>query len=718
MSDLMFSGRALAARRLPSGLAELRFDRANASVNTLDALALDELRQAVAVLRAEPGLRGLLISSGKPAFIVGADIFEFTALFAKGESEIARHNAAQSAVLTALEDLPFPSVAAIAGMALGGGLELALCADSRVLAADAQLGLPEVGLGIFPGLGGTVRLPRLIGVAAALDWIVSGKPRKASAARDEGVADRLVPAEQLHEAALERLEALAGSDAWRAERERRRGQATAADATAIDAIRQRLLPQARHYPAPLAVLQLVTASASVNRDGALKMESEAFARIARTPTAAALVQIFLNDQALKKKGRVYAKAAVPLRHAAVLGAGIMGGGIAYASAVRGVPVLLKDIASPALDLGKKEAAQLLGRQIAAGRMDETRAQAVQDAIVPTLDYSQFGGVDIVVEAVVENLGVKQRVLAEVERELGDEAIIASNTSSLSIAEIGCALARPQRFAGMHFFNPVPVMPLVEVIRGPQTDERTVASVAHYAATMGKTPVVVRDCAGFLVNRILTAYFVGFSMLLRDGGDIAQIDRVMEDFGWPMGPAVLQDVIGMDTSRHVVDCITAAYPERMRLDFRYAIAHLAELGRYGQKNGKGFYAYRPDERGRLRREPDPGLEALLASVRLQPPRAFEPAEIVDRLMLPMVVEAATCLEDGVVETAAEVDSSLVLGVGFPRHWGGALKYADLVGLADIVARCGQYRHLGGGYRATRGMFALAQRGEGFHDRAGA
>ncbi|HEY0914643.1 MAG TPA: fatty acid oxidation complex subunit alpha FadB [Solimonas sp.] len=713
MSDLMFSGQALAVRRLPSAFAELCFDRAGASVNTLDALALDELRQAVEALHAESGLRGLLISSAKPDFIVGADIFEFTALFSKTEDEIARHNAAQSAVLTALEDLPFLSVAAIPGMALGGGLELALCADSRVLATDGQLGLPEVNLGIFPGLGGTVRLPRLAGVAAALDWIVSGKPRKADAARDEGVVDLLAPSAGLREAALARLQELAAGDSWQALRVTRHGAATGLEAATIEPLRARLAPQARHLPAALAAVELVAASAPLDRDAALSAESRAFARIARTPAAAALVQIFLNDQALKKQGRAYAKAAAPLRQAAVLGAGIMGGGIAYTSAVRGVPVLLKDIAAPALELGQKEAAQLLARQVTAGRMDEAKARAVQEAIVLTLDYAAFGRVDIVVEAIVENLGVKQRVLAEMERELGDEAIIVSNTSSLSIAEIGSALARPQRFAGMHFFNPVPVMPLVEVIRGPQTDERTIATVAHYAATMGKTPVVVSDCAGFLVNRILTAYFVGFLMLLRDGGDIAQIDRVMEDFGWPMGPAVLQDVIGMDTSRHVVDCITAAYPQRMALDFRYAIAHLAELGRYGQKNGKGFYRYQADERGRLRREADPELESLLAPIRRQAPRAFDPAEIVDRLMLPMVVEAATCLEEGVVQTAAEVDSSLVLGVGFPRHWGGALKYADLVGLPDIVARCGQYRHLGGGYRATPGMQALAQRGAAFH-----
>ena len=709
----MFEGLSIRVADLGEGLAELCFDRSGEKINKLDVRTVDELAAATKALAQRAGLRGVLVTSAKDEFIVGADIFEFTGLFAKTEAEIAAYNGAQAAVFTALEDLPVPVVVAVNGLSLGGGFETALAADARVLADTAQVGLPEVTLGIFPGFGGSVRLPRLIGAAAALDWISSGRPRKAAAALDAGAADAVVPKTVLRETALQKLKSLASSGDWRALRARRRGAVTNFDAAAFAELKAAAAKTAAHTPAALMAAELIEAAAPLDRDAAAALEAQAFARVAKTPAAAALVQIFINDQALKKLARGYTQAGRKANRAAVLGAGIMGGGIAYASAVKNTPVLMKDIRQEALDLGKREAKKLLDKQLATGRMKPEAVAAVDAAIVPTLNYDEFGRVDIVVEAVVENLAVKKSVLAEVEARLGADAVLASNTSSLSISELGTALQRPAQFAGMHFFNPVPVMPLVEVIRGDKTSDVTAATVAAYAVAMGKTPIVVKDCPGFLVNRILTAYFVGFLKLLRDGADFEAVDRAMEAFGWPMGPAYLQDVIGMDTSSHVIAFISAGYPQRMGMDFEHAIALMAREKRYGQKSGQGFYRYEADAKGRLVKQSSEEAKALVATLQPQGARTFSDAEIVERLMLPMIIESAICLEDGVVGSAAELDMSLLLGLGFPRHWGGALKYADLLGLAHVVTRCAQYAALGPAYQPTATMRALANSAAGFY-----
>jgi 3-hydroxyacyl-CoA dehydrogenase/enoyl-CoA hydratase/3-hydroxybutyryl-CoA epimerase/enoyl-CoA isomerase len=314
---------------------------------------------------------------------------------------------------------------------------------------------------------------------------------------------------------------------------------------------------------------------------------------------------------------------------------------------------------------------------------------VRRSVRPQLDFDGFGKVDLLVEAIVENIGIKKRVLADVESLLGEQAVIASNTSSLSIAEMASVLKRPQNFVGMHFFNPVPLMPLVEVIRGPATDAAAAATAAAYAATMGKTPIIVQDCPGFLVNRILIPYFIGFVRLVRDGADFRRIDRVMEDFGWPMGPAQLADVIGMDTLAHVIDVIAHGYGARMTVDVSNVVALLVAEGRLGQKSGLGFYRYQPDAKGRPRKVEDATVQALVQRVQDVQTNQFSDEEIVDRLMLPMLLEAARCVDERVVESAVEVDTGLVLGIGFPRHLGGILHWADRIGLAELMRRCERF-----------------------------
>jgi len=709
-----FNGKSLHMKALGQGLVELCFDRQGESVNKFDRQTVDEWQQAINQLKAADGVRGVLVTSGKASFIVGADIFEFTPLFEVPESEISAFNAGQAAVFTAFSELPVPLVVAINGMAFGGGFEMALSADHRVMADAAVVGLPEVSLGIMPGYGGTVRLPRIAGSATALAWTTSGAPQKAAAALAAGAVDAVVPLAELRTQALAWLaDAAAGRVDWRARRQQTRGP-VALDADALAQAEAATAKTARHYPAAAAFIAHLKRSAGLNADAALAQEALAFAQIAKTPTAAALVRLFLNDQFIKKKGKAYAKAARPLKQAAVLGAGIMGGGIAYTSAVRGTPVLMKDLNQAALDLGMNEADKLLARQVDSGRMSADKAAGVRAAIQPTLSYEAFDQVDIVVEAIVENIRIKKAVLGELEGLVRDDAILASNTSSLSITEMAGALKRPQNFVGMHFFNPVPLMPLVEVISHPGTDPVAAATTAGYAMAMGKTPIVVQDCPGFLVNRILNAYTLGFLQLLHDGADFREVDRVMEAFGWPMGPAYLQDVIGMDTLAHVVDVISAGYPDRMTLGFQTAPQLLVEHKRLGQKSGAGYYRYEADAKGKPKKMADPDAVALLATIQPGGPEAFSDEETVDRLMLAMALEAGRCLDDGVAESAIEVDMGLILGLGFPRHIGGILHWADRQGLAGLVEKADRYAAISTLYQASDKLRARAAEGRRFHE----
>ena len=718
MNQYLLQGQTVRLTRLDHGLVELCFDRKGEAINKLDRLTLSELHQAVATISATPGVRGVLLTSAKEVFIAGADITEFGALFKLPNEEMLDHFRDSNEVLCGLERLAMPVLAAINGYALGGGLELALCCDYRVMAASAQVGLPEVSLGLFPGLGGTVRLPRLAGLENAIDWIAGGKPSRADAAFDAGVVDQVAAPDQLRAAALALLEhAAAHEQEWRARRAVRQAPVPLAPAAAREVFQQARSRIAagspKHQPAAMMALESIESNWPLALALALEVEVRQFGRVAKTQAAASLVQAFLSEQALKKLGRAHAAEARPVRAAAVLGAGIMGGGIAFASALKGVPSRMKDIAQGQLDLGSAEADKLLARQVRQGRLTQDKADAVRRGIVAQLDYAGFDQVDLVVEAVVENIQVKHAVLAELETRIADDAIIASNTSSLRIDDLAVGLARPHNFVGMHFFNPVPVMPLVEIVKGAATSAQAVSTAVGYALAMGKTPVVVKDCPGFLVNRILIANIRAFSQLVADGADFEKVDRAMEEFGWPMGPAYLMDVVGMDTGSHVAKVIAAGYPERMSGNWADVLELMVGQRRFGQKAGIGFYRYEADPAGKPVKLPAADSHALIAAVQTKGRREFAAQEIVERLMLPMIIEAATALEDGVVATPAELDMALLLGIGFPRYTGGVLKYADWLGMDRVIALSGRYAHLGPPYVATPGMRRMAARGASFY-----
>ncbi|MGB1220531.1 MAG: fatty acid oxidation complex subunit alpha FadB, partial [Alcanivoracaceae bacterium] len=554
---MIYSGKAVSVELLDDGIAELKFDLQGESVNKFNRETVEDLGAAVDAIKGSSDIKGLIVTSGKGVFIVGADITEFTDMFKLPEEEIAGWCLKSNQVFNAVEDLDMPTVCAINGIALGGGLEMALACDYRVMADSAQVGLPEVKLGLFPGFGGTVRMPRLIGVDNAVEWIAAAGQHKADKAMKDGVVDAVVPADKVKESAIvlvkQCLDGKIDYKAKRAEKLEPLKLPPMENMMAFQTSTAFVAQQAgKNYPAPLAAVGAMQKHGGMNRNEANDVEAKGFAKVAKTPQATALVGLFLADQAVKKANGKHAKGAADIKLAAVLGAGIMGGGIAFQSASKGTPIIMKDIANEALDLGMNEATKLLAKRVDRKKMDATKMGKVLSSIRPTLNYGDFADVDVVVEAVVENPKIKQSVLAETEEKLKDGAVLASNTSTISITHLAEALKKPENFAGMHFFNPVHMMPLVEVIRGEKTSDATVATLVSYAQKMGKNPIVVNDCPGFLVNRVLFPYFAGFGMLMRDGADFQAIDKVMERWGWPMGPAYLMDVVGIDTGVHAAN----------------------------------------------------------------------------------------------------------------------------------------------------------------------
>lgn len=712
----MYQGQSIQVTKLDGGIAELCFDNKTDSVNKFDQRTLKDLSEAVAAIKADSSIKGLLVTSGKDVFIVGADITEFGAMFQLPEEEIAKWALEGNNIFNTIEDLPFPSVTAINGIALGGGFEMSLATDFRIMSEKASIGLPETKLGIIPGFGGTVRLPRLIGADNAIEWIAGGEAQKPAAALKVHAVDGVVPAEKLKDASIKFLKlAIDGKFDYKARRAQKTSklglnplEVMMAFSTAKGFIAGKA---GKNYPAPVAVVSAIEKAAGKGRDEALKIESAAFAKLAKTTVADALIGLFLNDQFLKKKAKSAGKLAKPVKQAAVLGAGIMGGGIAYQSASKGTPIIMKDIADKALDIGMAEANKLLSAQVDRKKMTPIKAGQVLSEIRPTLNYGDFANVDIVVEAVVENPKVKKSVLADVEKVVKPGTIIASNTSSISIEELSTAMAHPENFLGMHFFNPVHKMPLVEVIYAPKTSKEAIATTVAYATAMGKTAIVVKNCPGFLVNRILFPYFGGWLALVRDGADYIAVDKIMEGFGWPMGPAYLQDVVGIDTSHHVGDVLAEGYPDRMdNKQFKSALDVMYENKRFGQKNGVGFFKYEVDPKGKPKKVVDPTTPELLATVQPNGKKDFTEEEVIDRLMLPMIIETVRCLDESIVESPTEADMGLIFGIGFPPFRGGALKYADSVGMKTILEKCAKYAHLGKLYEPTESMKKMAAEGK--------
>ncbi len=715
----MFQGKALSLTQHSDGIAELVFDLQGESVNKFNLLAVSELDHALSLLEQSNGVKGLLVTSAKEVFIVGADIMEFGAVFTAGPEQIIGHLANNNRNNCRLEDLPFPSVVAINGIALGGGLEFCLSCDYRVASTSVtKIGLPETKLGIIPGWGGTVRLPRIAGLDTAVEWIAAGKENTAEEALTARVVDAVVEPAKLRDAAVYTLkQAIAGKFDYKARREQKKSPLKLnfiESMMAFETSKAFVGGQAgRNYPAPVSAIKAMQKAADKGRDEALQIEAENFAKMAQTPVAQSLVGIFVNEQLLTKKAKGWEKKAdKKIGRAAVLGAGIMGGGIAYQSALKGTAIKMKDIAQAGIELGLSEANNLLSKRVDRKKMTASEMGDVLNRIEPTLVYDGFDKVDIVVEAVVENPKVKQNVLAEAESKVSVDTVIASNTSTISISYLAEALQRPENFCGMHFFNPVHMMPLVEVIRGAKTSDNAIARTVAYANAMGKKAIVVKDCPGFLVNRVLFPYLAGFAMLVRDGVDYQRIDKLMEAWGWPMGPAYLLDVVGIDTAVHAEKVMADGFPDRMKRDFKSCTDVMFEAKRLGQKSSKGFYNYELDKKGKPAKVASPEALDILKPV-VAATLEISDEDIVARMMVPMATELARCLEEGIVETAAEADMALVYGTGFPPFRGGVFRWIDSMGAQAFCDMAAKFSNLSALYELPASMKEKAANNQTFY-----
>jgi 3-hydroxyacyl-CoA dehydrogenase/enoyl-CoA hydratase/3-hydroxybutyryl-CoA epimerase/3-hydroxyacyl-CoA dehydrogenase/enoyl-CoA hydratase/3-hydroxybutyryl-CoA epimerase/enoyl-CoA isomerase len=697
----------------PDGIACVIFDQPGSRANTLNQHVLAELEQTAAKLEAAGSLQGVILVSGKPGmFIAGADLNELAAI--PPSSDVARGMVQRGLdVIARFERLPCPTVALIDGACMGGGLELALGFDYRIAGSNprTEIGLPEVTIGLIPGWGGTQRLTRVIGPGLAAQMICSGEPVKADRARDLGLVFDVVPTERLAEEALRLLAWSRQSSDWKEMRKRKWqpvGLTEEQHSFTFAVARAVVLAKTKgQLPAPLAALDAIAAGCNRPLDEGLKAETDRFVPLVGSTISRNLIALFFLRNRLQKDPGVADPNIKPrdVQRAGVIGAGIMGAGIAGAHLRRGIPTTLVDVAPEPIQKGVAAITKSFQGRIEIGRMTPAELVGAMGLLSTTTDPRGLANSNVVIEAVIENEQVKTDVYRKLQEVLAPETILASNTSTISITRMARAARVPENFAGMHYFNPVDRMPLVEVIRGEKTSDQTVATLVALAKKIGKTPIVVRDCPGFLVNRILFPYMNEAMVLLEEGADPRAVDKAATDFGMPMGPITLSDVVGMDTMLYAGKVVNTAYADRAK-DSR-VVAELVKAGRLGQKTGAGFFSYAGGTRG----TDDPFLAGLLDKLRTAR-RDNSPDEIADRLFLPMLIEASRTLEEGIVRDPGDLDMGLLLGIGFPAFRGGILRWADTVGLDKVLAKLDRYASLGKRFEATESMRRLAAARKGF------
>jgi 3-hydroxyacyl-CoA dehydrogenase/enoyl-CoA hydratase/3-hydroxybutyryl-CoA epimerase len=680
-------------------LAVLWFDLPGEKVNKFSSAVMTEFASIVDDLERSTDIKQLIVASRKPGiFIAGADVSEFTK--ATSPEQAKEYTRFGQQTLHRFSKLPQVKVAAINGACLGGGCELALSCDWRVMSDDpkAKIGLPEVNLGIFPAWGGATKLPRLIGLPNALDIILNGKQLDGKRAKKVGLVDEVVEPGVL----LDVAKAFAGRG------KRRGGVRTKFYVEGNPAMRAFIFRKARRavlektkgqYPAPLKAIDVIEYGLSAGVERGLQREVEEVVPLIMGDVAQNLVRLFFLMEE-SKKDPVPAK-SLAVDQVGVLGAGVMGGGIAQIVADKtDASVRMRDINWNALSGGMRAAAKIWKKRVERRRMTRGEMQRKMSRITTTTDWSGFQRVDAVIEAVVENLEIKRKVLAEFEALSKGSAIFATNTSTIPITDIAAKAARPEQVVGMHFFNPVDKMPLVEVIRGAKTSDAAAVTIAALARKLGKTVVYCNDGPGFVVNRILGPYMNESGFLLQEGNSIESIDRAMTDFGMPMGPLMLLDEVGIDVAAKVSQILGAAFASRMGETSKVVDALYAD-GRYGKKNGKGVYKY---ENGK-RTSPDPAVYKLVGVAR---PHPVDARNAVERMIFAMVNEAALILEERIVGSAGELDLAMIMGTGFPPFRGGLLRYADSLGVPYILARLDELStKVGGRFKAGAPLRRLAE-----------
>ncbi|MCO7187173.1 MULTISPECIES: fatty acid oxidation complex subunit alpha FadJ [Pseudoalteromonas] len=686
-------------------VAIVTIDVPGEKMNTLRDSFADELLTILEQGRSDD-VTGMVFVSGKDDnFIAGADIKMLDQ--AKTREDALRLSEMCQQAFFKMQKLPFPTVAAIHGAALGGGLEFALACDYRVCSDDdkTKLGLPEVQLGLLPGGGGTQRLPKLVGIQKALEWMLTGKQVRAKQAKKAGLVDDSVPHSILLDVAIKLA----------------RGSKPKARKPKLDKLSQLLEsnPFGRniifkkaqenvekktggHYPAPLAIIKAVRASVELGELKAYKTEAEGFADLVMTEVSQSLRGIFFATTEMKKEWQ--SDDAPKINRAAVLGGGLMGGGIAHVSAVKaGVPVRIKDVAHQGISNALSYSYKILSKKQKKRILSKADLQLAMNRITGTTDYTGMRHTDIVIEAVFEDLALKQSMVADIERECTEQTIFASNTSSLPIAQIAEKAARPENVIGLHYFSPVEKMPLVEIIPHEGTSQETIARTVNFARKQGKTPIVVKDKAGFYVNRILAPYVNEAANLLLAGEPIEKIDQALVEFGFPVGPLALLDEVGVDIGSKIAPILEKELGERFKAPD--AFARMIDSKRLGRKTGKGFYKY--EAKGK---KVDESVYELLG---ITPAPRLNKQEIASRCVAQMLNEAARCLDEGIIDSARDGDIGAIFGIGFPPFLGGPFSYMDKRGLNKVCSELSTYATDNAVFTPAEPLLAKAEAGEAYY-----
>jgi 3-hydroxyacyl-CoA dehydrogenase/enoyl-CoA hydratase/3-hydroxybutyryl-CoA epimerase len=706
------------------GIGWIVFDDPERTLNVLTERVMRRLADIVEETRlAATGgrVKVVVVRSGKPdSFIAGADL---DAIAAVEDPRVAEAQVRLGqAIFMEVETLPVPTVAAIHGICVGGATELALACRHRVVSDSpkTRIGLPEVQLGILPAWGGTTRLPRLVGLRAALDLLLTGKQIDADRAHRIGFAGRVLPAglflDEVTGFALRCVDLPAGASIPKRGLGNRLLDDTAPGRRVILAgARKKVLARTGgHYPAPLRILDILRANLGRSVEKSLDAEARAAGELVVSSVSKNLIHVFRMREAARKGRRLQRSRREPrvVERIGVLGAGVMGGGIAQVAAFHGIRVRMKDVRHEAVTGGLRHARSLFDDAVSRRHLARAEASLRMELISGGLDYSGFGAADLVVEAVVERLDTKRKVLAEVEGEVSEDCILATNTSSLSVDAMADVLRRRDRFCGMHFFHPVHRMPLVEVVRGSKTSDEAVRTVCALALRLGKVPVVVEDGPGFLVNRVLAPYLNEAGWLLADGVSVQHIDAAARAFGMPMGPLRLLDEVGIDVSTHAGTSMADALGDRLAP--APPLVALAASGRRGRKGGLGFYRYQKGKERAVDEAVYDDLGDAVPSGR----RKLDPLEIRRRLVVQMINEAARALDEGIVSTARDLDLAMVMGTGFPAFRGGLLRFADAQHPRAVLDRTRALQEVHGDRFAPAPLLEdLARSGRPFYDAFG-
>ncbi|WP_437887110.1 fatty acid oxidation complex subunit alpha FadJ [Phytobacter sp. V91] len=693
----------------PDFVAVVTVDVPGEKMNTLKAEFATQVRAILRQIRENKAIRGVVFISAKPDnFIAGADINMIDACQSAQEAEDLARQGQQ--LMAEIHALSVPVIAAIHCPCLGGGLELALACHRRICTDDAKtvLGLPEVQLGLLPGSGGTQRLPRLVGISTALEMILTGKALRPRQALKVGLVDDVVPVSILLEAAV----ALAAQErpASRHLPAKERLLASPLGRTLLFRMVGKKTEQKTqgNYPATAKILHVIEMGLAQGRSSGYEAEARAFGQLAMTPQSQALRHIFFASTELKKDPASPVQAGA-LRSVGILGGGLMGGGIAYVTAGKGnLPVRIKDINPKGINHALQYSWQELDKKVRRRHLKPAERDAQMARISGTTDYSGFSRRDVVIEAVFEDLALKQQMVAEVEAHCAPETIFASNTSSLPIGSIAAKATRPEQVIGLHFFSPVEKMPLVEVIPHAGTSEQAIATVVKLAKAQGKTPIVVADKAGFYVNRILAPYINEAIRLLSEGERIETIDNALVKYGFPVGPIQLLDEVGIDTGTKIIPVLEAAYGDRFSAPANVVSAILND-DRKGRKNGRGFYLYATKGR-KSNKQADSTIYPLIGA---SGAGKLSAESIAERCVMMMLNEAARCSAEQVVRSPRDGDIGAVFGIGFPPFLGGPFHYMDSLGAGEVVATLQRLTALyGPRFTPCQTLLQMAEQGETF------